>query len=152
MVFRRFVELGRVAVVNYGPDAGKLCVIVDVIDQNRALVDGPFRETREDKKQGKLVEGLGMSRQAVNFKRLVLTDLVVKGVGNGTRSGTLEAMLHDQNILERWNKTAWAKKLIAKKARAQLNDFQRLHATALRRQRAAIVRRKYKEIVAEQRK
>lgn len=31
----RFVEVGRVAYISYGPDAGKLAVIVDVIDQNR---------------------------------------------------------------------------------------------------------------------
>jgi large subunit ribosomal protein L14e len=29
------VEIGRVAMVNYGPSFGKLVVIVDVIDQNR---------------------------------------------------------------------------------------------------------------------
>jgi hypothetical protein len=31
----RFVEIGRVAYIAYGPDQGKLCAIVDVIDQNR---------------------------------------------------------------------------------------------------------------------
>lgn len=35
MPFRRYVEIGRVAVVNYGPEAGKLVVIVDVVDRNR---------------------------------------------------------------------------------------------------------------------
>lgn len=29
------MEIGRVALVNYGKDYGKLVVIVDVIDQNR---------------------------------------------------------------------------------------------------------------------
>jgi len=33
--FRRFVEIGRVARVVYGPDQGKLVAIVDIIDQNR---------------------------------------------------------------------------------------------------------------------
>lgn len=33
--FTRFVEIGRVALVNYGPDEGKLAVIIDVLDQNR---------------------------------------------------------------------------------------------------------------------
>lgn len=33
--FKRFVEIGRVALVNYGEDYGKLVVIVDVVDQNR---------------------------------------------------------------------------------------------------------------------
>lgn len=32
-VFKRFVEVGRVALVADGPDKGKLCVIVDVINQ-----------------------------------------------------------------------------------------------------------------------
>ncbi|RZC82232.1 hypothetical protein C5167_045011 [Papaver somniferum] len=35
MPFKRYVEIGRVALVNYGEDYGKLVVIVDVIDQNR---------------------------------------------------------------------------------------------------------------------
>lgn len=34
-VFKRYVEIGRVALVNYGEDHGKLVVIVDVVDQNR---------------------------------------------------------------------------------------------------------------------
>jgi hypothetical protein len=33
--FTRFVEIGRVALINYGPDAGKLCTIIDIIDSNR---------------------------------------------------------------------------------------------------------------------
>lgn len=40
-VYTRYVEVGRVALVNYGEDTGKLCVIVDIVDQNKALVDGP---------------------------------------------------------------------------------------------------------------
>merc|ERR1711879_339664 len=59
MVFKRFVEIGRVAVINYGPDAGKLCVIIDVLDQNRAFIDGPSSIT-------------GVQRQAIPFKRLAL--------------------------------------------------------------------------------
>lgn len=34
-VFKRFVEIGRVAYVAFGPHEGKLVTIVDVIDQNR---------------------------------------------------------------------------------------------------------------------
>ena len=35
MPFTRLVEVGRVAMVNYGKDYGKLVVIVDIIDQAR---------------------------------------------------------------------------------------------------------------------
>lgn len=31
----RLVEIGRVAMVNYGPEYGKLVVISDIVDQNR---------------------------------------------------------------------------------------------------------------------
>lgn len=33
--FKRFVEVGRIAVLQDGPKAGQIAAIVDVIDQNR---------------------------------------------------------------------------------------------------------------------
>ncbi|KAG0309567.1 hypothetical protein BGZ97_013030 [Linnemannia gamsii] len=63
LTFQRVVEVGRVVMVNYGPDAGKLAVIVDIIDHNRALVEGPTT---------------GIARGAYAFRRLTLTPLVVK--------------------------------------------------------------------------
>jgi ribosomal protein L14E/L6E/L27E len=38
MPFQRYVEIGRVAMINYGDDYGKLVVISDVIDQNRVSI------------------------------------------------------------------------------------------------------------------
>jgi ribosomal protein L14E/L6E/L27E len=35
MPFSRHIEIGRVCLVNYGADYGKLVTIVDVLDQNR---------------------------------------------------------------------------------------------------------------------
>ena len=35
MPFTRYMEIGRVALINYGEEHGKLVVISDVIDQNR---------------------------------------------------------------------------------------------------------------------
>ena len=40
--FNRFVEIGRVSYVAFGPDEGKLVVIVDVIDQNRVRMTGSY--------------------------------------------------------------------------------------------------------------
>lgn len=34
-MFKRFVEVGRVVLVNDGPSAGKLAVIAEIIDHNR---------------------------------------------------------------------------------------------------------------------
>ena len=44
MPFARYVEIGRVALINYGPEAGKLVVITDVVDANR--VRASERKTR----------------------------------------------------------------------------------------------------------
>jgi ribosomal protein L14E/L6E/L27E len=44
-VFSRYVEIGRVCLITNGPDSGKLCVIVDV-------VDGEERERKKKKKIG----------------------------------------------------------------------------------------------------
>ena len=78
MGFTRFVEVGRVALINYGPDAGKLCTIVDIVDQKKVLIDGPQQET-------------GVHRQTMLLKRLSLTDIVVTGLGKGMRQKGLVA-------------------------------------------------------------
>ena len=41
MGYSRFVEIGRVAMINYGDDYGKLCVIMDVLDHNRVRTFPP---------------------------------------------------------------------------------------------------------------
>lgn len=35
MPFSRYVEIGRIALISYGEEYGKLVAIVDVVDQNR---------------------------------------------------------------------------------------------------------------------
>ena len=72
MSFKRFVEVGRVALIQYGDDAGKLCTIINIIDNNRVLVDGPSPLT-------------GVSRKAVNLKRIMLTDIVIPAKLNASQ-------------------------------------------------------------------
>ncbi|XP_022338046.2 large ribosomal subunit protein eL14-like [Crassostrea virginica] len=105
----RFVEVGRVAYISSGRDAGKLAVIVDVIDQNRALIDGPCS---------------GVSRQQMNFKALQLTSIVMK-ISRGLRPGNLAKAWEKQEVQKKWDSTTWAKKIANKKKRAQLTDFDR---------------------------
>lgn len=40
-MFTRFVEAGRFCLITYGPDCGKTCVIVDIIDGTKVIIDGP---------------------------------------------------------------------------------------------------------------
>ncbi len=45
-VFKRFIELGRVVLINYGPLSGKLAVIVDILNTTRVLIHGPKEGVR----------------------------------------------------------------------------------------------------------
>ncbi|DAZ93102.1 TPA: hypothetical protein N0F65_006854 [Lagenidium giganteum] len=127
MTFSRFVSIGRVALINYGPDAGKIAVIVDVVDENKCLIDGPFNVT-------------GVNRQVISFKRLALTDLTVK-IPRQPREATLKKALAADNTVEKWNQTAWAKKIAAKKTRAGLNDFDRFKLMIARKQKSSLIKK-----------
>ena len=61
-MFKRFVEVGRVVLINYGPLAGRLAVIVEIINTVKVLIDGPTTNVR---------------RQEISIRRLSLTDFKV---------------------------------------------------------------------------
>uniref|UniRef100_A0A2K6MXB9 Large ribosomal subunit protein eL14 n=1 Tax=Rhinopithecus bieti TaxID=61621 RepID=A0A2K6MXB9_RHIBE len=109
MVFRRFVEVGRVAYVSFGPHAGKLVAIVDVIDQNRALVDGPCTQVR---------------RQAMPFKCMQLTDFILK-FPHSARQKYVRQAWQKADINTKWAATRWAKKIEARERKAKMTDFDR---------------------------
>jgi ribosomal protein L14E/L6E/L27E len=64
--FTRFVEPGRVAWVNFGKKYGSLLTILEIIDQNRVLVDSEA------------------GRQEFLINHLSLTKEVLKGVNSNT--------------------------------------------------------------------
>ena len=109
--FTRFVELGRVALINYGPDEGRLCTIIDVVDQNRALVEGPYAIT-------------GVHRQVINLRRLDLTDHKVK-IGLNARAKSLKKAWAAAGVAEKWAASAWAKKRASRASKAALTDLDR---------------------------
>jgi len=129
MGFTRFVEVGRVVVVNYGPDAGKLATVVNMVDTKRVLVDGPQGAT-------------GVHRQILNLKRIALTDIVVEGLERDCDGKTLAAAFEEQGIMDKWNATTWAKKLKMRKARAATSDFDRFKVMIAKKQRSKLIKEK----------
>merc|ERR1719198_220070 len=121
----RTVNIGRIALIKVGDDAGKLAAIVDVVDQNRALADGP-----------------GLARQMVNFKHIALTDLTVK-LGRGARSGTVAKAWAKNNIDETWAKTH----AVAAK-RAATTDFERFKIVQAKKKRAQAARNVFNKLKA----
>ncbi|KXJ24213.1 60S ribosomal protein L14 [Exaiptasia diaphana] len=134
MVYRRFVEVGRVALINSGADMGKLCVIVDIVDQNRALVDGPCTS---------------VCRQAINFKHLSLTDFKIK-VGRSARSGPVKKAFEAEQVQDKWEKTNWARKLAMRKKRTSMNDFDRFKLKLAKQKKNRILRAEVKKLKKEE--
>lgn len=89
------MEIGRVALIEYGPYAGKLVTIVDIIDQNRALVDGTPS---------------GVPRQAIQFKRLRLTKFRLT-IAHGTSSKVVKKQFAAAEIDTKFAETPVAKRL-----------------------------------------
>merc|ERR1712125_165776 len=122
MTFKRFVEVGRVAIICYGPDAGKLCTIVNILDHNRVLVDGPMPLT-------------GVHRHEIGIKRIMLTDLKVTVPLNASQK-VLTKQWEEEGTLSKWESTGWSKKLRARKLRAQTTDYELFQVMLARKERS----------------
>ena len=126
--------MGRVVFISYGPDAGKLATVIDIVDQNKCLVDGPQEIT-------------GVARQVVPFRRIALTDLKVN-IQRNARAKTLKAAWKEGDTLSKWEGSNWAKKLAAKEKRASLSDFDRFKVMVAKKQKSKIIAQKIKELKA----
>ena len=111
-LYTRFAEIGRVVLISYGPEAGKLATIVDIVDANLALVDGAGAPA-------------GPRRQVINFKWLSLTDLKVEKMARNSRATTIAKAWAAQGLAAKWAGSAWGKKLAAKAAKSELTDLGR---------------------------
>ena len=118
---KRQVEIGRVCLVNFGPDEGQICVVVNVLDSNQAIVDGLTAD--------------GLTRQAINFKKLSLTDLKIPGIWLDARSVTVYKCAAKDGTVAKWNATSWAKRRAVRTARANANDFDRFKILIARKKK-----------------
>ena len=132
MGFNRYVEVGRVVLINHGPDAGKLATVIDIVDQNKCLVEGPEEVT-------------GVARQVVPYKRIALTDLKVT-IQRNARAKQLKSAWKAGDTLAQWEGSSWAKKLDSKKKRASLSDFDRFKVMVAKKQKSRIIAQKIKEL------
>uniref|UniRef100_A0A2K6N8Q0 Large ribosomal subunit protein eL14 n=1 Tax=Rhinopithecus roxellana TaxID=61622 RepID=A0A2K6N8Q0_RHIRO len=120
MVFRRFVEVGRVAYISFGPHAGKLIVIIDVTDENRALVGGPCTQVR---------------RQAMPFKYMQLTDFILK-FPHGSRQKYVPQAWQKADINTKWA----AKKIESRERKAKMTDSDHFKVMKAKKMRDRIIK------------
>merc|ERR1711915_524964 len=124
MPFKKFVEIGRVAYLADGPAKGKIAAIVNVIDQNKVLIDGPTT---------------GVMRQAYPLKQMHLTPLKVNFPFDAP-TRVVRKELTSAKVDEKWAKSSWAQRLEKKAKRAGMNDFDRYKLKKAKSVRNRIVR------------
>ncbi|KAI8992945.1 60S ribosomal protein L14 [Trametes punicea] len=124
--FKRFVEVGRVVLIKSGPHEGRIAVIAEIIDHNRAIIDGPTT---------------GVPRQAFPYRHIALTPFVLRSLPRGAGSGVIRKHLEKENTVEKWNKSSWAQKREAIAKRRSLNDFERFVVMLQKKQRRDRVRK-----------
>ena len=75
----------------------------------------------------------GVTRQAIGFKKLSLTDFKIK-ISRSAREKQLRKVYEADNINAKWEQTAWARRLAMKAKRKQLTDFDRYKLKVLKQQ------------------
>ncbi|CAK5276139.1 unnamed protein product [Mycena citricolor] len=124
--FKRFVEVGRVVLLKSGPSSGKIAVIAEIIDHNRAIIDGPTT---------------GVPRQAFPYKHLTLTPFALTKLPRGAGTGVIKKQVEQEAVVEKWDKSSWAQKRAAVVKRAALNDFERFGVMLAKKARRDAVRK-----------
>ena len=122
MVFKRFVEVGRVIIINYGPLTGKLAVIVDILTTTKVIVQG--------------LKG-GVRRQELSLRRVTLTDDKINIKRGAKREEVLKA-IEEYKLEDKYKKSNYAKKVEKREKRANLTDFDRFKVMRLRQKRAVL--------------
>ncbi|ORY92519.1 ribosomal protein L14-domain-containing protein [Leucosporidium creatinivorum] len=122
--FKRYVEVGRVVLLNDGPSSGKLATIVEIIDHNRALIEGPVT---------------GVPRQSFAYRRLTLTPFVLKKLPRAAGTTTVKKVWEASEVSAKWEASSWAKKRAAQQARRNTSDFDRFEIMLLKKQRRRLV-------------
>ncbi|EAS05411.3 60S ribosomal protein L14 (macronuclear) [Tetrahymena thermophila SB210] len=118
-VFNKFVQVGRVVYINYGADKGKLAVIVNIINQNRILIDGEH-----------------IVRQVIPIRRVHLTKFQIDNVELNQRTVLLKKKIAKFDLTKKYAETSFAKKQAIKTKRANLGDFDRFRVMVLKKKLA----------------
>jgi large subunit ribosomal protein L14e len=124
--FKRFVEVGRVVLLKSGPFAGKIAVIAEIIDHNRAIIDGPTT---------------GVPRQSYPYKHITLTPLALKALPRAAGSGIVKKHLEKEGTVAKWEGSTWARKRASVEQRRSLNDFSRFNVMLAKKARRDVVRK-----------
>ncbi|KAI0318364.1 ribosomal protein L14-domain-containing protein [Amylostereum chailletii] len=123
------LKQSAVVLLKSGPQTGKIAVIAEIIDHNRAIIDGPTT---------------GVPRQSFAYRHLTLTPLTVAKLPRAAGTGVVKKYLEKEGIVAKWANSSWAKKRASVEARRSLSDFDRFQVMLQKKQRRDRVRKAVK--------
>ena len=88
------IEVGRICVKTYGREAGKRCVIVDVIDKNFVLVTGPKSINRLKRRKAN-VNHIEPTEEKIEIKRGAADEEIVDALKS---AGKLDGMTKSVHV------------------------------------------------------
>lgn len=119
------LRLGRVVYINYGALSGKIAIVVDIVNENKVVIDGPT---------------LNVCRQVISTKRLTLTKFCLGEYKMSCTRGDLKKMIESFDLLKRFSSCGIGKRLAQQERRRNLTDFERFKVLVLRRKLSRAVR------------
>jgi large subunit ribosomal protein L14e len=117
MAFTKFVEVGRVVLINFGIYNGKLATVIEIINTNRVLIDGPTT---------------GVKRHEISLRRVSLTDVLLS-IKKGARTHVVKKAAEEAKINEKFSQTPMGRRFQKTKLRESLSDFDRFKVMILKR-------------------
>merc|ERR1711976_69660 len=122
-LFTQYVEIGRVC---YDQKAKSLCVIANIIDQNKVLVVSP------NKNQGAV-------RYIAGLRGLTLTDMSLK-IHHSARSSVILKKWKESSIELDWLESKEGKKIAAAEKRHNMTDFDKFLVRQAKKTRNNLIR------------
>ena len=120
------LELGRVVYINYGPYAGKIAVVVDIVNGNRCIVNGP---------------NLCVPRHQISNTRLSVTKYKLSDITTETTDGQLSDKIKSTSLLKKWQSSGLGKRIFKQNRRRELSDFDRFKVMLLKRNLSRAIRK-----------
>ena len=98
------IGIGKIVSIVYGSSAGKIGVIIDILDEKKCLIDGPC------------------GRQIINLKRLELTNFKIH-VKKKISSKKIHQKFLQNDILKSWYSSIKGKKVLKNNLKLKFSDF-----------------------------
>jgi large subunit ribosomal protein L14e len=123
-VIAEIIDHNRVRSSSHVHDTGDIAANLELTEQ--AIVDGPTTN---------------VPRQSFPYRHLVLTPFALKKLPRAAGSGVIKKQLEKEELIEKWEKSSWAKKRAAIEARRSLSDFERFGVMLAKKARRDTVRK-----------